>query len=263
MSAASTHGWDPDQYHRFRAEREAPFEDLLVLVRPAPGGRIVDLGCGTGELTVRLHERLRGAETLGVDRSAAMLERARHTAVRGVRFELGDIGAFDDVGAWDVVAANASLHWVPDHAAALARWARALTPGGQLAVQVPANADHASHRVAAEVAAEFAPAFGGDPPPDPVRSVLAPERYAELLDGLGFAEQHVRLQVYGHRLASTAEVVEWVKGTNLTRFRARLDDATYERFLAAYGARLVAELGDQRPYFYAFKRILLWARRDG
>ena len=93
-----------------------------------------------------------------------------------------------------------------------------------------------------------------------MRSVLAPERYAELLDRLGFAEQHVRLQVYGHRLASTAEVVEWVKGTSLTRFRARLDDTTYDRFVAAYRARLLAELGDRRPYFYPFKRILIWAR---
>ena len=263
MSTTSTHGWDPDQYHRFRSEREAPFDDLLALLDPAAGGRVVDLGCGTGELTVRLHGRLGAGETMGVDRSAAMLERARHVAVRGVRFELGDIGAFGDVGAWDVVAANASLHWVPDHPAALARWARALRPGGQLAVQVPANADHPAHLVAAEVAAEFAPAFGGDPPPDPVRNVLAPERYAELLDALGFADQHVRLQVYGHRLASTDDVVEWVKGTNLTRFRARLDEVAYERFLAAYRARLLARLGDHRPYFYAFKRILLWARRDG
>jgi trans-aconitate 2-methyltransferase len=260
MSTASNQGWDPDQYHRFRSEREAPFDDLLALLYPAPGGRVVDLGCGTGELTVRLHERLGAGETVGVDRSAAMLERARHGAVRGVRFELGDIGAFTDVGAWDVVAANASLHWVPDHPVVLGRVARALKPGGQLAVQVPANADHPSHRVAAEVALEFAAALGGDPPPDPVRSVLAPERYAELLDQVGFAEQHVRLQVYGHRLASTADVVEWVKGTSLTRFRARLDDATYDRFVAAYRARLLAELGDRRPYFYAFKRILIWAR---
>ena len=259
MSTTSTHGWDPDQYHRFRSEREAAFDDLLALLHPAPGGRVVDLGCGTGELTVRLHDRVGAGETMGVDRSAAMLERARHNAVRGVRFELGDIGAFGDVAAWDVVAANASLHWVPDHPTALGRWVRGLRPGGQLAVQLPANADHPSHLVAAEVAAEFAPAFGGDPPPDPVRNVLAPERYAELLDALGFADQHVRLQVYGHRLASTDDVVEWVKGTGLTRFRARLDEVAYERFLAAYRARLLARLGDHRPYFYAFKRILIWA----
>jgi trans-aconitate methyltransferase len=39
--------WDPEQYHRFQRERFLPFEDLLALVRPRPGMRAVDLGCGT------------------------------------------------------------------------------------------------------------------------------------------------------------------------------------------------------------------------
>ena len=48
---ASTDTWDPDTYHRFQAERRQPFDDLLALVEPVPSGRVVDLGCGTGELT--------------------------------------------------------------------------------------------------------------------------------------------------------------------------------------------------------------------
>jgi trans-aconitate 2-methyltransferase len=96
-----------------------------------------------------------------------------------------------------------------------------------------------------------------------VRSVLAPEAYAELLDVLGFVDQHVRLQVYGHHLASTAEVVEWLKGTSLTRFRARLDDDAYARFLERFRTRVLAEVGDRQPYFYAFKRILMWGRAPG
>ncbi len=261
-------GWDPAQYHRFRRERVAGFDDLLAMVQPVPGGRAVDLGCGTGELTARLHHHLRARATVGVDRSPAMLAEARSAAVDGVRFEEGDIGAFAGAAAWDVVLANASLHWVPGHEAVLARWAAALRPGGQLAVQVPANVDHPAHRIAATVAEEFAGAFearsagdvAGAPPPDPVLNVLAPERYAELLAELGFADQDVRLQVYGHWLASTAEVVEWLKGSSLTRFRSRLDEATYEEFLARYRARVLAEVGDRRPYFYAFKRILMWGR---
>jgi len=257
---AAGDAWDPVQYHRFRQEREAPFDDLLALVQPAPGGRVIDLGCGTGELTVRLHHHVGAAATTGVDRSEEMLERAQTLREPGVGFVSGDIGAFADVASWDVVAANAALHWVPDHRAVLTRWCAALAPGGQLAVQVPANLDHPAHVLAATVAEEFGAAFGGEPPPDPVRSVLAPEAYAELLDVLGFVAQHVRLQVYGHHLASTAEVVEWMKGTALTRFRARLEDADYARLLERFRDRLLAEMGDRRPYFYTFKRILMWGR---
>jgi len=252
--------WDPEQYHRFRREREAPFDDLLGLVAPVPGGRVVDLGCGTGELTARLHHHTGAATTVGVDRSVEMLARAAGLATPGVTFTEGDIGRFADRDAWDVVASNAALHWVPDHAAVLARWTGALRGGGQLAVQVPANADHPAHRIAADVGEEMADAFAGPPPPDPVWSVLAPGAYAELLDRLGFAEQHVRLQVYGHRLASTADVVEWVKGSTLTRFRERLDDDAYARFLDRYRTRLLAAIGERAPYFFAFKRILIWGR---
>ncbi|HEX9258311.1 MAG TPA: methyltransferase domain-containing protein, partial [Acidimicrobiales bacterium] len=166
-------------------------------------------------------------------------------------------------GAWDLVLANASLHWVPDHPAVLARWRDGLSPGGQLAVQVPANADHPSHVVAAEVAASepFASAFGAPIPPDVVAAnVLPPEAYARVLHDLGAERQHVRLQVYGHVLASAHDVVEWVKGTALTRFRDLLPAEVYEDYLFAYRQRLVATLGDRSPFFYPFKRILMWAR---
>jgi trans-aconitate 2-methyltransferase len=112
------------------------------------------------------------------------------------------------------------------------------------------------------VATELAGEWLEDPPPDPVQqNVLPPERYSELLDDLGFAHQHVRLQVYAHHLASTSQVVEWVKGTTLTRFKVALGSEQWERFVDAYRARLVSVLGERSPFFYPFKRILLWGRR--
>ena len=77
-----------------------------------------------------------------------------------------------------------------------------------------------------------------------------------------FAARRIAVpEVYGHHLASTADVVEWVKGTSLTRFKERLSPDLYEEFVDRYRQRLVAVLGDHRPFFYPFKRILFWARR--
>jgi trans-aconitate 2-methyltransferase len=162
-----------------------------------------------------------------------------------------------------VVISNAALHWVADHPAVLARWTAALGAAGQLAVQVPANADHPAHLLASELAEEepFRSALGGAPPSDPVRRVLRPEDYASILDELGFAEQHVRLQVYGHRLSSTAEVAEWVRGSSLTRYASRLSDDLFGEYLDRYRSRLVQTLGNRAPYFYPFKRILFWGAR--
>jgi trans-aconitate 2-methyltransferase len=255
VGAADT--WQPDQYRRFQAERDQPFLDLLSLVDGdgAAGGDLVDLGCGDGRLTALAHQQLGTDSALGIDSSPAMLADA--PTVDGLTFEQGDLASFERAASYDVVLANAALHWVPDHEAVLARWVRSLRPGGQLAVQLPANADHPSHTVLAEVTQEL----GIEAEPDPVAvNVLRPEEYAAVLDELGATEQHVRLQVYAHRLASSAEVVEWVKGTTLTRVRRVTDDAAYEVFLARYAERLLATIGDRAPYTYLFKRILFRAR---
>ncbi len=259
--------WNPERYEQFRAERERPAHDLYALLAPVPAGRAVDLGCGTGSLTARLAAVTGAADVVGIDSSPAMLAESETRTSTGVRFEAGDLATWGDpADLFDVVAASASLQWVPDHVGVLARWTTALAPRGQLAVQVPANADHASHLVAAEVAAEprFAEAFApaGGAPPDPVAThVLAPEDYAELLWDLGYADHHVRVQVYGPVLPSTAAVVDWMAGTSLTRFERLLDETTYGAFVDRYRARLVEVLGDRKPYYFAFKRILFWAQR--
>ena len=252
--------WDPETYARFRAERAKPFFDLLDLVAPIPGGRAVDLGCGPGELTGELHRRTGAAETLGVDSSDAMLAKAAAHAGGGIRFERGDIGAFASAQAFDLVFSNAALHWVPDHPALLALLTRAVRPVGQLAFQVPDNWDQASHRAAEAVAAEepFAGALRGSAHP---RNVLAPEAYAAILDRLGYREQTVRLQVYGHHLESREGIVAWVEGSLLSEYRRTLPAQMYAAFLEGYRATLFAMVPDERPFFFTFRRILAHARR--
>ncbi|HUJ12992.1 MAG TPA: methyltransferase domain-containing protein [Thermoanaerobaculia bacterium] len=235
--------WNPDQYERFKTERSQPFWDLVALVAPRPDMRIVDLGCGTGELTRALHEKLGARETLGIDSSATMLAKAQANEPV-LRFRNESIETFDESG-FDLVFSNAALQWVPDHEMLFPRLAQL---GSQLAVQMPANDDHVSHLTAAEVAREL----GMDVRPN---YVLPPERYSQLLYEIGFRKQHVRLQVYGHVLPSTEDVIEWVKGTLLTFY-------THDpRFLDRYRERLLQRLGMQRPYFYTYKRLLIWGER--
>ncbi|MBI3784675.1 MAG: methyltransferase domain-containing protein [Deltaproteobacteria bacterium] len=253
--------WNPQQYDRFRDERRQPFFDLMALVERAGNMRVVDLGCGTGELTSVLHTQLAARETIGIDSSETMLAKSASFTSAGLRFEIGDVADYRAAEPVDLLFSNAALHWVDDHPALLARLTASIAHGGQLAVQIPANHDHASHRVAAEVAQ-------GEPFRTELRgyvrrsSVLSPERYSELLDELGYARQHVRLQVYAHYLPSRDEVVEWTKGTLLVAYQQRLSAETFARFVEHYRARLLPQLAETRPYLYPFKRILFWGRRN-
>ena len=253
----TTDAWDPAQYNRFADEREQPFWDLAALLQPMSVPSLADLGCGDGRLTAALHDHLGARTTHGVDSSPAMINDAAAHTTNDVTFELGDIGTWEQPGAYDIVFANASLQWVPDHTAVLGRWIRSLKPGGQIAVQVPSNADQATHRIAAELGAELL----ADPPPDPVaNNVLPPEQYARVLDDLGCVAQTVRLQVYAHHLASSSDAVEWVKGTMLTRFKEPLGPDRWNEFVEEFRRRYVAEVGDRSPYLFPFKRVLLWGR---
>lgn len=254
-----TSAWNPEQYARFRDERSQPFFDLLALVEPIPGGRVVDLGCGTGELTRVMHERVQARSTVGIDNSETMLAKSAEFAGGGVVFKLGTVLRFAPRTPFELVFSNAALQWVPDHSKLFERLAAGLAPGGQLAVQVPANHDHPSHVLAHDLAREepFASELDGYVRHVPV---LEPEEYAALLHRLGFERQHVRLQVYGHLLAGAEDVVEWVRGTLLTDYQQRMEPAMFERFLAAYRERLLAALPRERPYFYPFKRTLMWGR---
>lgn len=254
--------WQPDQYDRFLAERRLPFDELVGLLLPTDGGVVYDVGCGNGNRTVDLADALNARIVIGTDTSPAMLEAAAEHASDRVRFERGDLAAFRPEEPPNVIVSNAALHWVTDHDAVLAQWRSHLPAGGQLAVQVPANFDHPTQRLASAVADRHADWFeDGTPPALISSSSLAPERYAEILHQLGAVEQKVMLRVYPHVLDTTLDAVEWMKGTTLTAYeKALIDHANYATLLAEVEAAVLDHYGEQAPFLYTFKRILFWAR---
>ena len=253
-----TSRWDPDRYLRFRAQRRQPYEDLVALVHPRPSMRVVDLGCGPGELTVDLAERLAAQSVLGLDNSDTMLAKAQPLSSDRVRFEQADIATHPIGEDLDLVFSNAALHWLPDHPTLFARLRAALGPGGQLAVQMPANFGQPTHTTASDLAGEepYATALEGR---RAGAAVDEPEAYATLLYDLGFTRQSVRQVIYLHELPGPEAAVEWVKGSMLTWYAARLGPELYERFAETYEQRLLARLPDRRPLPFTYRRILLWA----
>jgi trans-aconitate 2-methyltransferase len=247
--------WNPEQYRRFQADRFAPFEDLLGLVNVRAGMRVVDLGCGTGELTRRLADVLPESEVTGVDSSPEMLEQARALAGERLRFEFGTIEAA--AGSWDLVFSHAAIHWVDDHGSLVPRLLSLVRPGGQLAVQLPSNHTHPTHTLIAEVAAEepYRSALGGWNRQSPVLSI---SEYAELLYESGGGEITVFEKVYPSLLDDADALAEWTRGTTLVPYLERLPEQLKEPFMERYRERLRA-LYPRGPVFYPFRRTLFAA----
>lgn len=249
--------WDPDQYLRFHRERFAPFDDLACLLKVRPRLRVVDLGCGSGELTARLADLLPESEVLGIDSSPEMLERAAMRTRPGLRFARQSIESAR--GQWDLVFSHAALHWVEGHETLIGRLLSMVRPGGQLAVQMPSNHHHFSQTVIPEVAGEepFRSALRGWLRRSPV---LPLDRYAELLHEEGARELTVFEKVYGHVLPDADAVAEWLTGTTLVPYLSRLPAALREPFLQRYRARL-RRRWPAGPVFFPFRRILFAAVR--
>lgn len=245
--------WNPDQYSRFKDERSRPFWDLATKVDFSRVTSMVDLGCGTGELTAELHRRERVPRTLGLDSSAAMLEKASLYKVEGLTFIKADIASFSPSEKFDVLFSNAALQWIDEHTALFPRLLEWLSANGQLAVQMPCNFDHPSHLLAEEVGARFGLQGRRSP-------VQAPEFYGDHLWRQGLRDLDITVRVYLHPMSSGREVVEWTKGTLLTHYEKQLPTADFQKFLADYSQKLVSVIGDG-PYLYPFKRLFLYGKK--
>jgi trans-aconitate 2-methyltransferase len=250
--------WNPDLYNQFAAQRAMPFEDLWSHIRVRKGMRVIDLGCGTGEHTLTLAERLPESTVVGLDSSPDMIERARRYERDGLTFVLGDL-ARDDGQTWDLVFSHAAVQWVQDHPTLIPSLLRRVAPGGQIAVQMPSNHHHAVHHAAHDLArsAPYREALDGYVRPVPVLRV---ECYAEMLFACGFTDLNVFEKVYPQMLHDADAVVEFTRGTLLIPYLERLPADLGAAFVEAFRARVRA-LMPGSPILYAFNRILFTATR--
>jgi SAM-dependent methyltransferase len=145
--AAADH-WRADRYAadaRFVADLAA---DLVTLLNPRPGERILDLGCGDGALTQRIAAG--GVVVTGVDASPCMVAaaRARGVDAREGRGEALDRAALGAPDGFDAVFSNAALHWMTDADAVARSVARVLRPGGRFVAEMGGHGNVAALRVA-------------------------------------------------------------------------------------------------------------------
>ena len=231
--------WDPSQYLRYADLRGRPFVELTARIAADSPSYVVDLGCGTGELTAMLADRWPEATVAGTDSSPDMIATAQQHAIPGrLTFDVADLREWRPERPVDVLTANAVLQWVPGHLNLLDELVGALAPGGWIAFQVPDNFGEPSHtllrdlRVSPRWSEQLADGA------DRTAGVERPDTYLRKLIDLGL-EPDVWQTTYEQVLPGEDAVLEWVKGTALRPVLSLLtDESDRAEFLDEYAAAL-------------------------
>jgi len=181
--------WNPDRYDSDHSYVYGYGEDVVDLLSPSDGERILDLGCGTGELTQEIERRGSGIEAVGVDSSDEMVTKARHEHPE-LDFLAADARSLSFDREFDAVFSNAALHWIPetDHGDVLSSVGRALRENGRFVAELggKGNVSLVREAVRDELAER---GYGYEEP------WYFPRlgEYTALVEGNGFEVRHARL----------------------------------------------------------------------
>jgi len=252
--------WNPQTYLNFEAERLRPARDLIAALPEISCKRLVDLGCGAGNVTPLLAARFPQAGIEGVDNSQAMLDKARAEDPDTVTWTQADIAQWvDHAKPADLIISNATLHWLAGHDGLFPRLLNAVVPGGVLAVQMPDNFTAPSHqiilRVLEEMDLDYRPHWAIPP-------VAKLEDYYDLLaaDCRSIDLWETR---YMHRLRGKTPVRDFVSGSALRPVLNAIPEELHDDFVARLDARYAAAYPkrDDGAILFPFRRVFLVARR--
>ena len=182
--------WDAVAYDRRSALQRAMASEVLALLKLTGAERVLDIGCGNGNVTAEIAARVPNGEVVGVDASRSMIDFATSNYSseprRNLRFEVADARTLAFRDEFDLVVSLNALHWVPEQDQALRSIYSALKPGGVAQLRlVPSGKRKSLENIVEETRlssrwAGFFPGFR-----DPYLH-LTPEQYASLAERIGF-----------------------------------------------------------------------------
>lgn len=252
-NAAASQAWNPTHYDQKGAFVPRLGADLVSLLAPRAGERVLDLGCGSGDLTSELTKS--GATVVGVDASREMVEQAR-AKYSALELAVVDGQELTYAGEFDAVFSNAALHWMPRADAVAAGVFRALRPGGRFVAEFGG-----AHNVRT-----VRDALGAELRERDLQGYRAPAwyfptvgQYARVLEEAGLFVQSAHWFERPTKLEGERGLADWLELFCLPLLRALGSDR--EPVVAAVEARCRAELYRDGSWWLDYARLRVVATK--
>ncbi|MDX6188680.1 methyltransferase domain-containing protein [Flavobacterium sp. Fl-318] len=248
--------WDPNKYNEFKEDRYKPFGDLTSHIVDKPNLKVIDLGCGTGELTQKLSNQLTDPVVLGIDSSAEMLAKAPHQ--ENIQFRQFSISEqLEQETKWDLIFSNAALQWVDHHEELFTKIISRIKSGGQLVIQMPQQTENVLNKILLDLVQEepYASYLNHWTRPSPV---LTLDQYAKILFDNGGQNLVLYQKVYPLISTQQDSFFDFISGSALTVYQERLKDQEFQELSNEFKKRINLYF-PAVPSIYAFKRLLMYA----
>ncbi|MBI5848885.1 MAG: methyltransferase domain-containing protein [Nitrospirae bacterium] len=255
--------WDAERYDRVKAPQIEAGKELTVMAGIREDYSVLDIGCGTGKLTLELSRLASGGEIVGIDPSEEMQRKAEEVSAQAgnIRFIKIAAESMDFIEQFDLAFSNSALQWVKDQPQAIARTHRALKPGGRIAFQLPARnfcREFFAYTEKAIAALKFERFYENMELPWYLPSK---EEYERLLLEAGFAAVNVSYRDYAISFDSIGEIMDWWSSAGLRPYLAVLPDKEQGYFSYAVGMQYEQNWTGKK-YEFNFRRLFAFAEKE-
>lgn len=248
--------WDAEKYDAVKAPQIDAGRELIGLAGVRENDAILDLGCGTGKLTVELAGLVPGGRVVGLDPSLEMLDKAREssTSLGNLRLVQASAQTMEFEDEFDLVFSNSALHWIKEQEEVTGRAFRSLCTGGRLVVQMPAKdfcAEFLGSVYEAISSLGYERFFQGWSSP---WRFLAQEEYEAMLVQAGFGSSRVFYRDYRLVFGALSDVVNWWSSAGLRPYLAALPETGQGHFKDAF-AECFERIRTDNVIAFNFRRL--------